>query len=44
MTPLHVGMYNVLTPLSVTECILMFQHILDESTDPWGIKVERVEM
>jgi len=22
----------------------LFQGILDESTDPWGIKVERVEM
>ena len=25
-------------------CILWFQSALDEATEPWGIKVERVEM
>ena len=23
---------------------LIFQEVLDEGTDPWGVKVERVEM
>ena len=31
-------------PETVIKIIPIFQTVLDEATEPWGIKVERVEM